>query len=98
MELSNGCMFGVPVAALSWLNGMSDAQLARVTLSPSGSGLLWEAEDVQLSVPGLLVSTIGTTEGMRILAQKGGRVTSSAKAKAARANGAKGGRPRKRAA
>jgi hypothetical protein len=98
MELSNGCIFGFPAATMPALTGMSEAQLARVTVSPAGSGLIWEAEDVDLSVPGLLLSSVGTAEGMRILARKGGRAMSPAKAKAARANGAKGGRPRKKKA
>jgi hypothetical protein len=97
-ELSNGCSFAFPVSAVTALNGMSAAQLAHVTVSPAGSGLIWEAEDVDLSVPGLLLSSIGTDEGMRVLAQKGGQVTSAVKAKSSRANGAKGGRPRKRKA
>ena len=37
----------------------------------------------------------GTKAWMSELARRGGRITSPAKAAAARANGAKGGRPRK---
>lgn len=68
--------------------------LAQVTLSPSGDGLHWDALDVQLSVPGLLLDALGAGSLAQELARRGGRSTSEAKADAARRNGAKGGRPR----
>ena len=100
VELSNGAVSSGSRHGFhpSAQRGMSAMQLARVTLSPAGSGLIWEAEDVDLSVPGLLLSSVRMEDGMRVLAQKGGRTTSPAKAAAARANGTKGGRPRKKAA
>lgn len=59
-----------------------------------GYALRWETLDVDFTVPGLLAGIIGTKKYMASLA---GRATSPAKAAAARANGAKGGRPRKAA-
>jgi hypothetical protein len=70
-------------------------QLARAELSSGGSGLHWEELDVDLSVAGLLLSSIGRRERLSELARLAGRSTSAAEAAAARANGAKGGRPRK---
>ncbi|PZR07781.1 MAG: DUF2442 domain-containing protein, partial [Azospirillum brasilense] len=52
------------------------------------------ALDADLSVPGLLAGLFGTRAFM---ARQAGRATSPAKAAAARANGARGGRPRKSA-
>ena len=49
---------------------------------------------IDLSVLGVLSGLFGTASAM---ARQGGRSTSSAKAAAARANGAKGGRPRRTA-
>jgi hypothetical protein len=56
-----------------------------------GYGLHWEALDVDLSIPGLIAGIFGTRSYM---ARRAGQATSPAKAAAARANGAKGGRPR----
>jgi hypothetical protein len=50
-----------------------------------------------LSVAGLLLSAVDPTERARHLASLAGRATSAAKAAAARANGRRGGRPRKAA-
>jgi len=68
-----------------------------VEVSPGGSGLHWEALDIDLSVPGPLLSSLGRAQQRSELARLAGRTTSRLKAAAARANGAKGGRPRKAA-
>jgi hypothetical protein len=96
LELSSGYQFAFPVRAISALEEATSAQLATVSVDPSGISLRWDALDVDLSVPGLLLSVIGEKEQRRQLASFAGKVTSSAKAKAARANGAKGGRPKVR--
>ena len=54
----------------------------------------WDALDVDLSVPGLLFSAIGPRERFSHLASLAGRARTDAKARAARANGRKGGRPK----
>lgn len=95
MELSNGYLIGVPVQSVAELAGATDPQLAMVEVSPAGSGLHWEALDMDLSVPTLILSAIPATERMREMGRAAGCATSAAKAKASRTNGAKGGRPRK---
>ncbi len=60
----------------------------------AGYGLHWESLDLDYSVPGLMNGVFGTAKWM---AARAGRSTSPAKAGAARANGRKGGRPRKQA-
>ena len=95
VELTDGAFFGVPVALAPWLRDATDRQLASVEVSPSGEALRWPLLDVDLRVLALLQRMLGTRTWMRLLARSGGRVTSDAKARAARANGAKGGRPRK---
>ena len=79
VELTNGCTFAFPPRLAQGLEEARDDQLAQVEVLGSGSGLHWEALDADLSIPGLLA----------------GRATSPAKAAAARANGSKGGRPRR---
>lgn len=94
VELANGCTFAFPPRLAQGLEDATEDQLAGVEVLGAGSGLRWEALDVDLSVPALLAGLFGTRAHMARLA---GQATSPAKAAAARANGAKGGRPRRSA-
>jgi hypothetical protein len=91
VELTNGCAFAFPPRLGQGLRAATAEQLAEVEIQ-GGHGLHWEALDVDLSVPGLLAGLFGTKAFM---ARHAGQTTSPAKAAAARANGARGGRPRK---
>jgi hypothetical protein len=63
-----------------------------------GFNLHWPTLDVDLYVPALVSGIFGTRDWMsKQLARVAGQAKSPAKAAAARANGAKGGRPRKAA-
>ena len=92
VELTNGCSFTFPPHLAQGLEAATAQQLAQVEILGAGTGLHWEALDVDLSIAGLLAGLFGTRAHM---ARQAGRVTSPAKAAAARANGARGGRPRK---
>lgn len=94
VELTNGCTFAFPPKLAQGLEAATDEQLARVEILGAGSGLHWEVLDVDLSIPGLLAGLFGTRA---YVARQAGRATSPAKAAAARANGTKGGRPRRSA-
>lgn len=95
VDLSNGATYAFPASHGEGLAGATPAQLAEVEVLGSGFGLHWESLDVDLSIPGLLAGRFGTRSWMSELARRAGSATSPAKAAAARANGAKGGRPRK---
>ena len=95
LELTNGYSFAFPVAAIPALQSASPSTLATVEIDPSGGALRWDSLDVDLSVPGLLLGAVGVDERLRHFAGLAGSVRSDAKASAARANGSKGGRPRK---
>lgn len=95
IDLKNGSTFAFPARLAQGLADATDEQLADIEVLGTGFGLHWEALDVDFTVPGLLAGIFGTRKYM---AQLAGRATSPAKAAAARANGAKGGRPRKAAA
>lgn len=97
VELSSGILFAFPVSRIPALRRATPTALAAVTMSASGSTLRWETMDVDLSVAGLLLSAVDPRERARHLAALAGRKTSAAKAAAARANGRRGGRPRKAA-
>lgn len=93
VELTSGATFAFPPALVQGLCDATPEQLADIEVSPIGYGLHWPQLDEDYSVPGLMNGVFGTAKWM---AAKAGRTTSAAKAAAARANGAKGGRPRKR--
>jgi hypothetical protein len=94
VELTNGCTFAFPPCLAQGLEGATTDDLARVEVLGAGTGLHWKALDVDLALPGLLSGLFGTAAHM---ARRAGRATSPAKAAAARANGARGGRPRRSA-
>ena len=92
VELTNGATFAFPPDLAEGLVGASDAALGEVEVLGEGHGLHWESLDVDFTVPGLLAGIFGTRSWM---ARQAGRARSDAKAAAARANGRKGGRPKK---
>src|SRR5262249_36711137 len=68
-----------------------------IEISPSGFGLHFPKLDADVWVPALLEGVFGSTRWMAArLGARGGRVKSRAKARAVRANGRLGGRPRKK--
>ena len=95
VELANGASFAFPPHLAQGLSDARAADLAVIELSPLGTGLHWPKLDADLTVEGLLVGVFGSRAWMRQHAAKAGRATSDAKTVAARANGAKGGRPKK---
>jgi hypothetical protein len=96
VDLVNGCSYAFPARLVQDLQGASDDALAGVVVDGLGFNVHWPALDADLYVPALLSGMFGTRAWMTSeLARVAGQATSPAKAAAARANGAKGGRPRK---
>lgn len=94
VELKNGSTFMVPASLVQGLADATDDQRSDIEVWGEGYALRWEQLDLDFTVPGLISGVFGTKRYMASLA---GRATSPAKSAAARANGAKGGRPRKAA-
>lgn len=85
-----------PADRAQGLAGARAADLADVEITPSGLGLHFPKLDADIYIPALLEGIFGTRSWMAAsLGEKGGRSRSKAKAKASRANGKLGGRPRK---
>ena len=96
IELNNDCVVCVPLRLLPELDGAAPKDLRRVEILGVGQAIEWPTLDQQFDVLQLLADAVGAEALMAKLGQRGGRVKSKAKAAAARANGTKGGRPRKR--
>ncbi len=94
VRLTNGVVLSIPVLLLPELATATDAELARVDVGPAGLGIHWRRLDVDLSVAGLARVVLGARVLMQAAGAAGGRVRSESKAKAARENGRKGGRPK----
>lgn len=95
VELANGATFLIPINLLQGFEGAPPDDIAAVEVVPRGSALCWEKLDLDYSVAGLVAGVFGNRAWMSELGRHGGHARSEAKARAARANGARGGRPRK---
>lgn len=87
----------IPIHLISELAGRTASDLARVEISPLGDALSWRSLDVDIYVPGLAEDVFGARLFAAATGRRGGQRRTKAKVAAARLNGAKGGRPRKRA-
>jgi hypothetical protein len=91
VELRSGFAFGFPPERVSGLEAVNAKELAKVRISPSGDGLHWDDLNVNASLTGLMADALNLREwAPRFMGQS----RSEAKARAARLNGMKGGRPR----
>ncbi len=89
-----GATISVPVKNIKPLARLSDEQLAQVEVKGNGHILVWREANEDFAVAGLIERITGLKTHRAHMAQIGS-ISTEAKAAAARANGAKGGRPRK---
>ena len=92
--LRSGAEVSIPVTGVSYFLDVSPAQLAKIELYPTGEAISTPELDIDVSVPGLLRDALG----FELQQRRAGRVKSAARANASRANGKKGGRPKKQLA
>lgn len=88
-----GASLGVPARSLREFENASGEQLAAMEITATGNAVHWPLLDVQMSTVALLELLTGVRAAQTTGAQ-GGQARSTAKSAAARANGAKGVRPR----
>jgi hypothetical protein len=99
VTLREGVQLSFPVAAVQGLRGARADRLARIEISGAGLGLHFPLLDADIYLPGLIAGATGSRAWMAAhMGARGGQARSPAKAAAARANGKRGGRPRKTAA
>jgi len=91
--LSNHRRLVLPIEDLQDLGSATHQQLQNYELLGGGTGISFPGLDVDLYVPALIEGVYGNRRWMAQLGSKGGKARTEAKRKAARTNGAKGGRP-----
>lgn len=97
LGLSNGRRLVLPIEDLQGLEKATHEQMQNYELIGRGTGISFPELDVDLYVPALIEGVYGNRRWMAQLGQKGGKAKTEAKRTAAKANGAKGGRPLKSA-
>ena len=95
VALSNHRRLVLPVEDVQGLGSATHEQLRKYKLIGRGTGISFPELDVDLYVPALIEGVYGNRRWMAQLGKKGGSARTEAKRLAARANGAKGGRPTK---
>ena len=93
VDFTNGASFIFPARSVEGLEEATAEELAEVALLGE-TGLHWETLDVDYTISGLMSGIFGTKAFMDAR-RRGGQSRSEAKVAASRANGTKGGRPRK---
>jgi Protein of unknown function (DUF2442) len=94
--LGSGIELSLVPQEVESLEGATPTQLSSIEISPSGFGLHFPILDADIYLPALLDGVLGSRKWMASrLGSLGGQQTSTAKKRAARANGKLGGRPRK---
>jgi hypothetical protein len=96
IDLSTGYEVAFAPRQAQGLERAKPTDLDIIEISPSGFGLHFPKLDADLWLPSLLEGVFGSRRWMAArLGARGGKTKSKAKARAARANGKRGGRPRK---
>src|ERR1700756_3636325 len=96
IDLSSGLVVAFRGNDAQGLEHARPSELSKIELSPSGLGIHFPLLDADLYLPALLEGFLGSRRWMAAqMGKAGGKVSTNAKAAAARRNGKLGGRPRK---
>lgn len=95
VNLSTGLDISFSPRSAQELETATWEQLQEIEITPTGFGLHFPAIDADIYIPALLEGYFGSEKWMAArLGARGGKVRSAAKARASRANGRLGGRPK----
>ena len=93
---SDGSRVMLPVAGLPEFEGFTQQDFQQLEVGFGGKALCCEAQDLDVSITGLIATSKPLMDlATSLVASHNGRKSSAAKSATARANGKKGGRPRK---
>jgi hypothetical protein len=100
VHLASGISVTLPLRLVPGLPAdVSPAALAEVVVSPSGEGIIWSGLNVSIGVPWLMMQLVGPEHVRKLILSEAGRkaagTVTEKRREAARANGQRGGRPRK---
>ena len=95
IHLSNGLRLAIPIENLEGLENATAAQLRNYEMMGIGYAFFFPDLDVDFYLQSLIEGVYGTRRWMSQLGKKGGAARTESKQRASRANGAKGGSPRK---
>jgi Protein of unknown function (DUF2442) len=95
IELSDGAGVRLPRAMVEEFRDVPPADMTKLRVSPAGYGIRLDEHDINISVHGLIAALATTADMAGSLGKIGGAARTEAKRISARANGLKGGRPRK---
>jgi hypothetical protein len=95
IRFADGVELRLPRRLVQGLQHATPEQIRRIEVEGLGTGLVWPALGVAHYVPGLVAGVFGTRQWLAAIGRRGGARRTKAKALAARANGARGGRPRR---
>jgi hypothetical protein len=96
IDLSSGLEVAFRANDAQGLERAKPSELSKIEISPSGLGIRFPLLDADLYLPALLEGFLGSRRWMAAqMGKAGGKVSTKAKAAAARRNGKLGGRPRK---
>ena len=86
----------LPVSQYPEFDGFEAGDYEGLTVSFAGTALCHEGKDLDVSIAGMISANTSLMRmAASVVASRNGRQSSAAKSEAARANGKKGGRPRK---
>lgn len=93
IRTDDGSRVDFAVSKIRELRNASTEQIREAYITRAGDAIHWDNLDAHYTIAGLAARIFGTKKWMAELGSQGGKVRSEAKAKAARSNGARGGRP-----